>query len=117
MNKIILIGRLTRDPELRYTSATQKAVCHFTLAVDRINKAEGTDFFSIEAWNKQAENCEKFLSKGSKACVEGRGEFEKYEKDGKTIERFKVKADRVEFIGSKEDRPESFEDIKEALPF
>ena len=75
MNKIFLIGRLTKDPELRYTPSGA-AVCSFTLAVDRrFTNQSGereADFINIVVWNKAAENCAKYLSKGRQAAVEGR---------------------------------------------
>jgi len=75
MNKVILMGRLTKDPELRYTSTNNTPVCTFTLAVDRRFVREGeerqTDFFNIVAWRKQAEFCSKYFTKGQKVVVVG----------------------------------------------
>lgn len=103
MNKIILIGRLTRDPELRYTP-NGAAVCSFTLAVDRPFTNQGgnreADFINIVVWNKQGENCAKYLSKGRQAAVEGRLQIRSYEgNDGQRRYVTEVIADRVEFIG------------------
>ena len=67
MNSVVLIGRLTRDPEVRYTANTQMAVATFTIAIDRPVRAGGekqTDFPRITVFGKQAENCEKYLFKG-----------------------------------------------------
>lgn len=67
MNSVVLIGRLTRDPELRYTSGSQMAVATFTIAIDRPVRAGGekqTDFPRVTVFGKQAENCEKYLAKG-----------------------------------------------------
>ena len=68
MNKAILMGRLTKDPELRYTSNTSTAVCNFTLAVDRRFSRQGeerqTDFIPIVVWGKTAEFCSKYFQKG-----------------------------------------------------
>ena len=65
MNKVVLIGRLTKDPELRYTSGTNAAVCNFTIAVDRGFTSQGgdreADFIPIVVWNKQAENVKNYL--------------------------------------------------------
>ncbi len=75
MNKVILMGRLTKDPELRYTSTNNTAVCSFSLAVDRRFAREGeerqADFFNIVAWRKQAEFCSKYFTKGQKVVVVG----------------------------------------------
>lgn len=74
MNSVILIGRLTKDPELRYTQGSNLAVATFTLAVDR-QKKEGengsADFIRIVVYGKQAENCDKYLAKGRQAAVNG----------------------------------------------
>lgn len=106
-NKIVLIGRLTRDPELRYTS-TGKAVANFTLAVDRIFKREGepeADFFRVTVWNKQAENCANYLAKGSMAAVDGRVEMNKYtDKDGQERMGVDVTAGDVRFLSSPGER-------------
>lgn len=103
MNKIILIGRLTKDPDLRYTQ-NGKAVCSFTLAVDRpyTNQEEKeADFINIVVWNKSGENAAKYLVKGRQAAVEGRLQIRTYDgDDGKKRWVTEVVADRVEFIGS-----------------
>lgn len=103
MNRIILIGRLTRDPELRYTQSG-KAVCNFNLAVDRPFTSQSgereADFIDIVVWQKQAENVAKYLSKGRQAAVEGRLQIRSYEaNDGTRRWRSEVIADRVEFLG------------------
>ncbi|TYQ14976.1 UNVERIFIED_CONTAM: single-strand DNA-binding protein [Acetivibrio alkalicellulosi] len=76
MNKVILMGRLTKDPELRYTNANNVPVCSFTLAVDRQFSRQGeekqADFFPAVAWNKTAEFCSKYFNKGQKVVVVGR---------------------------------------------
>lgn len=104
MNKVILIGRLTRDPELRYTQ-TGKAVCDFTLAVDRpftANSGEReADFINIVVWNKPAENVAKYMAKGRQCAVEGRLQIRSYDgNDGVRKYRTEVIANSVEFIGS-----------------
>ena len=74
MNSVQLIGRLTRDPEVRYT-ASQMAVATFSVAIDRPTRAGGerqTDFPRVTVFGKQAENCEKYLAKGRRVAVEGR---------------------------------------------
>lgn len=100
MNNIILIGRLTKDPELRYTQAG-KAVCSFTLAVDRPYSGEKkeADFINIVVWGKVGENCAEYLSKGRKAAVEGRLQVRSYEDNsGKRKYVTEVVADKVEFL-------------------
>lgn len=99
MNNVILIGRLTEDPELGYTQS-QKAMCRFTLAVDRTK--EGADFIRIVAWDRQAENINRYLHKGSKCAVNGRIQTGSYkDKDGKTVYTTDVVATNVEFLDSK----------------
>ena len=101
MNKIILIGRLTKDPELRYTP-NGAAVCTFTLAVDRpfSGDKKEADFINIVVWNKAGENAAKYLAKGRQAAVEGRLQIRTYDgDDGKKRWVTEVVADRVEFIG------------------
>lgn len=102
MNSVVLIGRLTRDPEVRYTSGTQMAVCTFTIAIDRPVRAGGekqTDFPRVTVFGKQAENCERFLAKGRLVGVQGRLQTGSYtNKDGATVYTTDVVADRVEFL-------------------
>lgn len=115
MNKVILIGRLVRDPELRYTQSNQ-AVCTFTLAVDkklsreRREEAEAAnrptaDFPRITVWGRQAENASRYLFKGSQCAVEGRIQTGSYQdrETGKTVYTTDVVADNVEFLGSRSD--------------
>lgn len=100
MNNIILIGRLTKDPELRYTQAG-KAVCSFTLAVDRPYSGDKkeADFINIVVWNKVGENCAQYLKKGRKAAVQGRLQVRSYEDDnGKKKYITEVVANSVEFL-------------------
>lgn len=107
MNKVMLIGRMTSDAKLGYTSNTQKAVARFTLAIDRIN--EGTDFISCVAFGKQAENIEKFVKKGHKLAVSGRIQTGSYDKDGVKVYTTDVIVENAEFIEPKaktETKPE-----------
>lgn len=100
MNNIILIGRLTKDPDLRYTQAG-KAVCSFTLAVDRPYSGDKkeADFINIVVWNKVGENCAQYLSKGRKVAVQGRLQIRNYE-DDKGYKKYitEVVANSVEFL-------------------
>lgn len=109
MNKVILIGRLVRDPELKYTQSNQ-AICNFTLAVDKNlskdkrEEAEAAgrpaaDFPRVIVWGKMAENASRYLFKGSQCAVDGRIQTGSYQdKDGKTIYTTDVIAERVEFL-------------------
>ena len=102
MNNVTLIGRLVGDPDLSYTPNTQTAKCTFTLAVDRMKKDDGADFIRITVWGKQAENCNKYLSKGRQAAVRGHIQTGSYkDKDGKTVYTTDVVAENVEFIGGR----------------
>ncbi|MEE0435947.1 MAG: single-stranded DNA-binding protein [Peptococcaceae bacterium] len=103
MNKVILIGRLTADPELRYTP-NGAAVCSFRIAVDRPFTSQGgereADFINIVVWNKAAENTAKYMSKGRQIAVEGRLQIRSYDgNDGQRRWVTEVVADRVEFLG------------------
>ena len=104
MNKVCLIGRITKDPELRYTSSNIPSV-RFTLAVNRTfqnqNGEREADFINIVAWRNQAENVKKYVSKGSLVAVEGRIQTGSYEKDGQRIYTTDVVADNVQFLESK----------------
>ena len=104
MNNVTLIGRLTKDPEVRYTSGSQMAVARFSVAIDRPVKQgqdKQTDFPSIVVFGKQAENCERYLSKGKLVGIEGRIQTGSYtNKDGNKVYTTDVVADEVEFIST-----------------
>lgn len=130
MNNVILIGRTTREIELRYTTS-QTAVARFSLAVERPVKdgEKKADFPNIIVFGKQAENCEKYLAKGRKVAVQGRLQTGSYEdKDGKRVYTTDVIAERVEFLEwgdsrteeSQSEHQETVDDFKaldEAVPF
>lgn len=103
MNSVILIGRLARDPELSYTPNTQVAVCRFTIAVDRPKRNgedQGADFIRVTTWGRQAETCDRYLSKGRLISVQGRIQTGSYkDRSGQTVYTTDVVADRVEFLG------------------
>ncbi|MBQ3180771.1 MAG: single-stranded DNA-binding protein [Firmicutes bacterium] len=106
LNKIILIGRLTRDPELRFTP-NGRAVCSFTLAVDRnFTSQDGsreTDFINIVVWGKQAETCSQYLAKGRLAAVDGRLQIRTFDgNDGQRKYMTEVVADNVQFLSPRE---------------
>jgi single-strand DNA-binding protein len=130
MNKIILLGRLTKDPEVRYTS-TSKVVAQFTLAVDRPyskDKQREADFIPVVIWGKQAEICGNYLSKGQRVLVEGRLQIRSYDaKDGQKKYVTEVIAEHFEFIERREQGGESqhtpgeesqdFQGFGSAVPF
>lgn len=106
MNVVVLIGRLTKDPELRWTPSG-KAVCQFRLAVDRgTSNAQGekeTDFFDVVVWEKQAENCANFLSKGRLVAVNGRLQSRSYDaQDGTRRTVIEIVARDVRFLERKQ---------------
>lgn len=106
LNRVVLIGRLTRDPELRFTQSGI-AVATFTLAVDRnFKNASGereTDFIDIVVWRQQAENCANYLSKGKLAAVDGSLRIRTYEaQDGSKRKAAEVVADNVRFLSPKD---------------
>ena len=105
MNKVILIGRLTRDPELRYTSSNIPTAT-FSIAVDRTftnqNGEREADFINIVVWRKQAENCKNYLTKGSQVAIEGRIQTRSYDgQDGQKRYVTEVVADNVQFLGTR----------------
>ena len=111
MNKVFLIGRLTRDPELRYTSSNI-AVATFSIAVDRnFSNAAGereADFINIVVWRKQAENVKNYMHKGSQVAIDGRIQTRSYDDtDGKKRYGTEVVADNVQFLDSKGSRDAS----------
>lgn len=104
MNKLLIIGNLTKNPELRSTQ-DGTAVCGFTVAVNRAksrnNPDPGADFFNVNAWRSLGENCAKYLAKGRKVAVVGRVSLRTWEKDGKHGASLEVTADDVEFLSTK----------------
>lgn len=105
MNKVILIGNLTREPELSET-ASGIALCRFSIAVNRgYTNADGerdTDFFNITVWRTQAENCGRYLKKGSKVAIVGSLQNRSYEdKDGNKRTVTDIVANEVEFLSAK----------------
>jgi single-strand DNA-binding protein len=104
LNKVILLGNLTREPELRYTPGGA-AVCEFGLAMNRRFVANGQDkeetcFVDVVVWGKQAESCGRFLEKGAQALVEGRLQLDQWEDrdSGSKRSRLRVVAERVQFM-------------------
>lgn len=102
MNKLLIIGNLTGDPQSRVTQ-TGKNVCSFTVAVNRRGKKDETDFFRVTVWDKLAEICQNSLSKGKKVSVVGPVSVSTYNaQDGSTRASLDVTANEVEFLSHKE---------------
>ncbi len=134
MNNVVLIGRLTRDPDVRYTNS-QLAIARFSVAINRVpgrdGQDRGADFPNVVVFGKQAENCERYLTKGKLVAIQGRIQTGSYEKDGRKVYTTEVVADRVEFLEwgdrqqgapvtstSQEGIPEGFQAIEdEDIPF
>lgn len=104
MNKCILCGRLTKDPEVRMAGDTK--IAKYTLAVDRKYKEKETDFISCVAFGKTADFTEKYLTKGIKIIVSGRIQTGSYEKDGKKVYTTDVVVEEQEFCESKKEQTE-----------
>lgn len=104
LNRVILVGRLTKDPELRYLG-NGTPVCNFTLAVNRNfknqNGEQEADFINCQVWRKAGENVANYLSKGSLAGVDGRVQTRSYEQDGRRVYITEVVADSVQFLEPK----------------
>ena len=120
MNKVILIGNLTRDPELN-TTPSGVSVCKFSIAVQRrFVNSEGereADFLNIVAWRGLGENCHKYLRKGSKAAVVGNIQTRSYEADdGSKRYVTEIIADEVEFVGTKRTEETGEEEKPELTP-
>lgn len=102
MNKVVLIGRLTKDPDLRYTAGNQTPIARFTLAVGRFSKKEGqpdADFISIVVFGKTADNVSKYIKKGSLVAVSGRIQTGSYtDQEGKKRYTTDVIAEEVKFL-------------------
>jgi len=107
LNKVFLVGNLTRDPELRYTP-NGKAVAGFGVAVSRRSttkegdRKEDVDFFEVEVWDKQAETCNEYLAKGRGILVEGRLKQDRWEDEaGKKRSKLKIVASSIQFMPRK----------------
>lgn len=123
MNRVILIGNLTRDPELTKTN-NDLSVCRFTVAVSRRYGANEPDFFNVIAWRAQADNCAKFLRKGSKVAISGSIQTRSYDaNDGTKRYVTEIVADEVQFLstrGANDEEGDGMGDIKpvdDSLPF
>lgn len=122
INKVIAIGNLGKDPETTFLPSGA-AVCNFSIAVTESWKdkqsgeiKERTEWMNIEVWGNTAEACQKYLSKGSQCYVEGKLQTDSWEKDGEKKYRTKVRADQVQFLGSKGDGRSQQRDEKPGAP-
>lgn len=122
MNVVILSGRLARDCETRWNN--DLCITRFTLAVDGESKENQADFIPVVTFGKTAENCEKYLAKGSQCIVHGRIKTGSYKnKEGKTVYTTDVNASRVEFVGSRVQKEEpnevqeKFRQVEADIPF
>ena len=122
MNSVVLIGRLTKDVDLRYTN-NQMAVGRFALAVDRFGKDKGADFINCVAFDKKAEVLQKYTHKGDKIALIGRIQTGSYtNKDGQKVYTADIIVNEIEFCESrkaepKEERPDDISQLEEDLPF
>lgn len=120
INRVVLVGRLTKDPELKYTQSGV-AVCRFTLAVNRTFSNQSgereADFVNCVTWRKQAENTANFLRKGSLTGIEGRIQTSSFDgQDGKRVFMTEVVADSVQFLEPKSNRQEQPNNSYQAPP-
>ena len=109
VNRVVLVGNLTRDPELRHTPSGM-AVCSLRIAVNsRQKQADGQwgekpNYFSVTVWGNQGESCAQYLSKGRPVAVDGRLDWREYQaQDGSKREAVEIVADSVQFLGSRQD--------------
>lgn len=118
LNKVVLIGRLGKDPELKYTQSGNP-VANFTIATNESykdkdgKKVENTDWHKVVAWNKLAEICGQYLKKGSLVCVEGKIKTRSYDKDGAKHYITEIVADEMQMLGaeSKAEKEASTDDM------
>ena len=115
MNRLVLIGRTTKEVELK-TTTTGNSIVRFTLAVDRKNRSDGADFINCVAYGKCAELIERYVRKGHRIAVSGHIQTGSYEKDGKRVYTTDVVADSVEFLEKKQ-RDEFAPISDDDLPF
>lgn len=126
-NKVIFVGRLTGDPEIRFSGDGKTKIARFNLAVDREYKKDGepdADFFGVIGFSKLADFAEKYLTKGLQVLVDGRIQNESYtNRDGNKTTITKIYAERIKFMEAKKEKPEAKQewadvpDTNEGLPF
>lgn len=120
MNRCVLIGNLTRDPELK-TTTSGLSVCNFTIAVSRSFSSQGgereADFIPVVVWRKQAENAAKYVRKGSQVCVAGAIQTRSYEVDGSRRYITEIVANEVQFLGRTGDGAKQEKNRGNGIPF
>jgi single-strand DNA-binding protein len=108
INRVIVVGNLTRDPELRHTPSGM-AVCSLRIAVNTTRKDETgqwvdkPNYFDVTVWDKQGENCAQYLAKGRPVAIDGRLEWREWEQDGNKRQAVEIVADNVQFLGGRQD--------------
>ncbi|MGL5950055.1 MAG: single-stranded DNA-binding protein [Cetobacterium sp.] len=115
MNLVVLIGRITRDPELKF-GQSGKAYCKFSIAVDNPMKKDEADFVNCSAFGKTAELIVEHMRKGSKIGVNGRLSMNRYEKDGEKRTSYEVLVDRIEFLDGKRETTASDDNVPHTAP-
>jgi single-strand DNA-binding protein len=121
LNRVFLMGNLTRDPEVRY-APSGKAVAEMRMAMNRKYRTSSgeekdeTCYVNVVVWGRQAETCAQYLAKGSPCFVEGRLQYDEWEKDGQKNNRLRVVADRVQFVGAPRQRAEVADTAEDAGP-
>jgi single-strand DNA-binding protein len=122
LNKVILVGRLTRDPETKTINGNQLSLV--SIANGRKYKSNGeskeeTNYFDCQIWGKLSEIVSKYCSKGSQVCIEGRLKQDRWEKDGKKNSRILIVVENLQMLGGKKEgnhqEPQSFEDMGEGV--
>ena len=111
MNTVMLIGNLASDVDVK-DIGDDKKVANFLLAVDRPGQDSGADFIRVSTWNRQAETCAEFLSKGARVAVDGRLRSRSWEDEGKRRSAIEVVANRVQFLDSRRDAESPFDAAK-----
>jgi single-strand DNA-binding protein len=112
INRVIVVGNLTRDPELRHTPSGM-AVCSLRIAVNTTRKDETgqwvdkPNYFDVTVWGQQGENCAQYLSKGRPVAIDGRLEWREWEQDGNKRQAVEIVADTVQFLGGRQDAESS----------
>ena len=116
MNKVILMGNLARDVELKRTQGG-KAYARTAIAVNRpFSKNKEVDFLNLLAWDKTAEFLSKYFAKGSKALIEGRIQTGSYEKDGAKVNTFEIVVEQIEFAGDKKKNSDNRNEVSDYPP-
>uniref|UniRef100_A0A6M3LJL5 Putative single-stranded DNA-binding protein n=1 Tax=viral metagenome TaxID=1070528 RepID=A0A6M3LJL5_9ZZZZ len=115
LNRVMLIGNVGSEPEMRFTSSGN-AVANFSVAVnDKVGEDEHTEWFKVVAWKKLAEICNQYLSKGRQVYVEGRLQTQKWDsEDGQTHYKTEVVANRVLFLGKRDEQEQSDEPTEDS---